>query len=29
MDDHPQYKKESVQFSEKELKAFEEIVKSW
>ena len=29
MDDHPQYKKESVQFSEKELKAFEEIRKTW
>ena len=29
LDDHPQYKKESVQFSEKELKAFEEITKAW
>jgi len=29
MDDHPQYKKESVQFSERELKKFEEIVNSW
>tara|TARA_R100000951_G_scaffold41390_1_gene34951 strand:- start:2410 stop:3516 length:1107 start_codon:yes stop_codon:yes gene_type:complete len=29
MDDHPQYKKESVQFSETELEKFKEIVNSW
>ena len=29
MDDHPQYKKESVQFSEAELARIQEIVNTW